>query len=320
MQIVVSKIPQTDITSTTQDTNSLSSNISYRALWNGQDNSQPSSYESYNSYSINANISFGTHSYTMGYDLGGGAIYTGGTKIITLSNAISPTPNALFSTGNLLGFGTPENSGGNLKGEIMVYGQYDKEIPLGLFRLLRLTAGSPQTDILQIPSCAIVSNLFYGSSSAGYAGNQVGSAKLYFSTLETSSAPTTKYKFYKFTTVPTGLGTAIGGVYETQGMTSFRLFRTILKKGFVAREVRFYTQPLVANNSFKLELIGAAGTPITNGAQTFTVGTNAIAGVEYVQYNPQIAPQHVLGLRITNLGTANWVGLKCEIDIEESGK
>lgn len=319
LQIIVSRIPQSDITSTTQDTTSLSSSQSFRYLWNGADQ-VPSSYESYNSYSINANISFGSHSYTMGYDLGGGAVYTDGTKILTLANAISPTPNSLFSTGNLLGFATPENSSNAMKGEVMFYGQYDKEIPLGLFRLLRLTAGSPQTDVIQIPSCSIVSNLFYGSSSAGYVGNQVGSAKLYFSTLETSSAPTTAYKFYKFTTVPTGTGTAIGGVYETQGMSSFRLFRSILKKGFYCQEVRFYTEPLVANNSFQIDLIGANGNPISGTTKVFTVGGNISAGVEYVAYNPQMAPVHVLGLRITNLGTANWVGFKCELDIEEAGK
>ena len=81
-----------------------------------------------------------------------------------------------------------------------------------------------------------------------------------------------------------------------------------------------YTEPLVTNNSFKIDLIGTDGNPISGTSQTFTVGSTAVAGVEYVQYNPTMKPTHALGLRITNLGTANWVGLKCEIDVEEAGK
>ncbi len=317
---VVSRVPQADMTSTNQDTAGLSTGDSYRYLWNGSSTTTPSSYESYNSYSLNSNISFGPYSYTMGYDLGGAVIYSQGKKIVSLPLSLAPNFNSMFSTSNLLGYASTENSYSTLKGSISFYGQYDHEMPVGLFRFLRVSATSPQTDIIQIPSCQVVSNLFYGSSSAGYSGNVVGSAKLYFSTLETSSAPTTKYRFYKFTTVPTGLGTAIGGVYETQGQTSFRLFRSILKKGFVAKEVRFYAMPFVTNNSFQIDLIGTAGTPISGTTQVFTVGTNVTAGTDMVQYNPQMSPTHQMGLRVTNLGSADWTGLKCEIDVEEFGK
>ena len=317
-QIVVSRLNSTDLTSTVQDTTSLSSTDSYKFLWNGTDLGY-TSFESYNGYTINSNISFGTKSYTMGYDLGGASIYSGGTKIISLPNSLSPNFEAMFSTGNLMGFSAPETNGGFLVGSIMAYGQYDQEMPVGLFRFLRLSAGSPQTDIIQIPLCLTVSNLFYGSSSAGYAGNQVGSAKLYFSTLETSAAPTTKYKFYKFTTVPTGIGTAIGGVYETQNETSFHLFRSIVSRKFKVAEVRFYTEPLVTGNSFQIDLIGADGNPISGGTMVFTVGTNVTAGQDYVWYTPQTAPVYSVGVRITNLGTVNWVGAKLEFGYEEMG-
>lgn len=310
MQIVVSRIPAPDMTSATQDTSSLSSGDSYKFLWNGSDIGT-TSYESFNSYSINSNISFGPYSYTMGYDLANTAIYAGGQKIITLTNSQSPNFNALFSTGNLLGFASPEEDASFLKGTVIVYGQYDKEIPEGLFRWLRASATGTQTDVIQIPVCTIVSNLFYGSSASGYTGAVVGSAKIYFSALETSAAPTTKYKLYKFTTVPTGLGTAIAGVYETQSQT----FPRKVKVG----QIRFYTEPLVTNNSFTLELIGSNGGVISGSSQTFTVGTNVTSGQDYVWYNPQCAPTYAIGLRVTNVGSVNWVGAKAEIDYSLGG-
>lgn len=318
-QIIVSRITPSDMTVSTQDTNSLSSADSYLFLWNGIDAGY-NSYDSFNAYSINTNITFGPYAYTMGYDLGGAALYTGGQKILTLPNSLSPNFAATFSTGNMMGFASPETNASVLKGNVMLYGQYDEEVAKGLFRFLRLSATSPQTDIIQMPVCLIVSNLFYGSSSSGYTNNQVGSAKLYFSTLETNSTPTTKYRFYKFTTVPTGLGTSIGGVYETQNETSFRLFRSIISKKFKVKEVRLYTAPLVANNSFKIDLIGSDGNPMSGGTQTFTVGTGpVVAGDDLVRYTPQMGPTYSVGVRITNLGSVNWVGVKMEIEYEGYG-
>ena len=310
VQIVVSRISASDMTATTQDTSNLSSADSYRFLWNGVD-AGATSYDTFNAYLINSNLSFGPYTYTMGYDLGSTAIYAGGNKVITLPNSLSPNFNALFSTGNLMGFASPEQDASFLKGTLMTYGQYDKEIPEGLFRFFRISA-TTQTDIVQMPYCGIVSNLFYGSSSAGYTGNVVGSAKVYFSTLETSSAPTTKYKLYKFTTVPTGLGTAIAGVYETGN----QLFSKKIKVG----EVRVYTEPLVTNNAFTIALIGSDNGVISGSSQTFTVGTNVTAGQDYVWYNPQIAPTYSLGVRITNVGSANWVGTKIEVDFSSGGR
>lgn len=319
LQAIVSRLNSPDLTSATQDTTSLSSTDSYRFLWNGIDLGY-TSFESYSGYSINSNISYGQHSYTMGYDLGGAAIYAGASKIISLPNSVSPNFESMFSTGNLMGFGAPEQDTSVLKGSLLAYGQYDSEVPLGLFRFFRKTATAPETDIIQMPVCLTVSNLFKGSSAAGYSNNQIGSAKIYFSTLETSSAPTTKYRFYKFTTVPTGLGTAIAGVYETQNQTSIRLFRNILRKKLQVKEVRVYTQSLVTNNAFTIDIIGRDGTVIAGTTKTFTVGTNATVGDDFVQYNPVMAPSHSIGLRITNVGTANWVCDKVELDIDEAGK
>src|SRR6185295_866890 len=151
-----------------------------------------------------------------------------------------------------------------------------EEVPAGLFRFLRATATSPQTDVIGMPVCLAVSNLFYGSSSSGYTNNLVGSAKLYFSTFESASG-SSAYRFWKFFTVPTGTGTAIGGVYETQNETSFSLLKSSVSKKFKPTNVRFYTSPLVANNSFKIDLIGSDGNPLSGGSKTFTAGSGDTA-------------------------------------------
>lgn len=311
VQITVSRIPPADMTTSTQDTNSLSSADSYLVYWNGIDTGY-TSYNPYNSYSLTSNTSFGPYSYTMGYDLGGAAIYTGGSKIVSLPNSLAPNYNAVFSTGNLLGFGAPENNASALKTSISVYGQYDEEIPKGLYRWLRASATSPETDVIQMPVCVIVSNLFYGPSSSGYTNNQVGAAKVYYSTLETSSSPTTTYNLYTFTTVPTGTGTAIAGVYET--------LNQLLPKKMQVKEVRVYGEPWVANNEFTIALIGSDGSPITNSSKTFTVGSNVTAGDDFAWYNPSIEPTYAIGVRITNSGTANLVITKIEIDLSDGGK
>jgi len=310
IQIIVSRVSAPDMTVVAQDTSSLSSADSYRFLWNGTD-AGATSYDSFNSYSINSNLSFGPYTYTIGYDLGSTAIYAGGQKVISLPTSIAPNFNALFSTGNLLGFASPENDASVLKGSLLTYGQYDKEIPEGLFRFFRIAA-TTQTNIIQIPYCGIVSNLFYGSSAAGYTNNIVGAAKIYFSTFETDAAPTLKYKLYKFTTVPTGVGSAIAGVYETQTQ--------LFSKKIKISEVRIYGEPWVTNNSFTIALIGSDDLVITNSSQTFTAGTTLTVGDDFAWYNPAIKPVYALGVRITNAGTVNNTINKIEIDVSPAGK
>lgn len=312
LQIIASRVPQPDITVSTQDTSSLTSGDSFLALWNGTDKGV-TSFNSFNSYSINANISFGQFGYTLGYDLGGAAIYAGSQKIISLPNSSSPNFNALYSTGNMLGVAAPEQDSGFLKASLLNFGSYDQEIPAGLFRFFRTGAMSPETDVIQVPNCTVVSNLLLGASSAGYSGNQVGSAKVYFSTLETSSGPTTTYNLYKFTTVPTGLGESIAGVYETQNQ--------LFSKKITIKGVRLYTDPFVTNNSFTIDLVGSSGNPMTNGSKTFTVGAGDIAvGQDFIWWTPQVAPTYTIAVRITNSGTANWVLNKIEIDYTLGGQ
>lgn len=479
VQIVVSRVPQPNITVATQDTTSLSSGDSYFIQWNGTDTGY-TAYNPFNSYSINANLAFGQNAFFMGYDLGGAAIYSGSQKIVSLPNSNCPTPQALYSIGNLLGFSAPEQLEGALRGSLLVYGQYDQEIPPGLFRFFRQDAtgtnedgptlpgtgandgsigatawtnpsnitlndgsyatvgnaslsavydnrvslvksngtigtvnkaystfwptsdtvavyGGPtdlwgeswspadindadfgavlsviagedtsnylkgtnygfsipvtatirgielsinrkrtivgfgvtayvdsftisvfyidsaaQLNTIQVPSCSVVSNLLYGASNSGYTGSQVGSAKVYFSTFETNTSGLDQYKLYKFTTVPTGLGTSIEGVYETQNQ--------IFSKKVTIKGVRIYVAPLVTNNSFTIELIGSGNQVIAGSAKTFTVGSgDTNAGDDYLWYTPESAPTYVVGARITNLGTVNMEFAKIEIDYSIGG-
>lgn len=316
--MITSGIPGPDLTIGTQDTSAVSVTDSYRLLWNGIPNTGATSFNSFLSSSLTSTVTFDKSNYSMGYDLGGAAIYSGDSKIWSLPTAVSPVPNSAFATSNLLGLAYPETISGTSQTSLVFYGQYDSEIPRGLYRFLRQTALSPQTDIIQIPTCLIVSNLLYGASSSGYPSNEVGSAKLYFSTVETSIGPTTAYRFYRFNTVPTGFGVPIQGVYETQNEESFKLFRSIISMKFKASEVRLYVAPLVAGVSFQIDIIGSSMTPIATSV--FTVGTNVNVGQDYVWWTPQMEPTHSMGVRVTNLGTSNWTGYKLEVEYDQAGK
>jgi hypothetical protein len=217
----------------------------------------------------------------------------------------------MFSVGNMVGFVVPEQADDVQKASMFMFGAYDREIPEGLYRLFRISA-TDQTDIIQVPVATVVSNLFYGHSAAGYTDNQVGSAKVYFATLEYDDTPTTSYKFWRFNTVPTGSGTAIAGVYETQSQ--------LFSKKVLVSEVRLYVEPLVAGNEFTVALIGSDGNPITNGSKPFTVGTNCTVGDDYLWWKPEIKPTYTLGVRITNSGSTNWTLTKLELDVSEGGK
>ena len=117
------------------------------------------------------------------------------------------------------------------------------------------------------------------------------------------------HKLWRFETIPSGTGSVLGGVYETPN----QIFSKKVKVG----EVRFYTEPLIADNAFTLGLTNSASSVIAQN--TYTVGTNVTAGEDLVRWTPAIAPTQALGLKITNVGSANWTGLKAEIDISDSG-
>lgn len=311
LEMVVSRLALPDITSTTEDTTFLSNAESYIFGWNGTDAGY-TSFVSFPSFSINASHLFGSRQFTFGYDLAGATVFAPTEKILSLPLAQAPLPNAVGSNGNLIGWVTPERDpvSGVLKSSLFLFGSLDREVTDGWWRQFNFAATDTETDIVRIPFQLLVSNLVIGSSSNGYAGNVVGNGKMYFSTLETSSAPTTDYKLYKFFNIPTTTGTAIGGVYETQTQ--------LFSKKSLVKEVRFYHEPLVANNGWQCDLIGSDGTVITNSTKTFTVGSAPVtAGDERSKYNPAIKPVYTLALRVTNTGTKNMTFKKVEIDYQD---
>lgn len=321
LQIIVSKNNSVSLSQLSADYQAGASQDAYKFLWNGTDLSY-TSYETYPGYSLTANTVFGQNNYTLGTDMNGVALYDGAIKIITLPNLNPPNFGATYSTGNLFGLMSPEyNSsvtGGSsssvvgLQGASFLYGQYDNETPRGFFRIFRQSAASGNNEVLRVPVCLPVSNLVRASQGTGYANNISSSAKIYFSTIEHSGG-NIKAKLYKFFIVPTGTGTAIGGVYETQ--------RELFSKKIKPSQVRFYVEPLVANNSFQIDIIGSDGYPMSGGTQTFTAGSGDVAvGDDFVWYTPQTNPTYCMGFRITNLGAVNWTGVKLEVDYEKAGQ
>lgn len=322
LHFVVTRISLPDITSTTPDTTIISNGESYIIKWNGTDTGYTAS-DFFPSFSLNANQIFGNSQYTFGYDVAGSGVFDPLDKILSPIYAQAPLPNAVASSNNLVAWGVPEFYNGFLVATVFLYGQNDKEFPWGWWRQTRMSATGTETDVIRMPFGMLVSNLTFSSSSSGYSatGGIAGFGKVYFSTLETSSG-TTKYKLYKFFITNTTVGTAATGIFETQSQ--------LFSKKVAVKEVRIYGvgnnaggtigPGWVTNNSFKVDLIGSDLNPITNGTYTFTAGTTLTVGNDYAYYNPAIKPTYALGLRITNIGSANFTITKVEIDYEPAGK
>lgn len=311
LEAVVTRLALPDLTLTTQDTTFLSNSESFIFKWNGTDTGY-TSFDNFPSFSLNSNTMFGPYQYTFGYDLVGAAVFNPTQKLLSPVLSQAPIPNAVGSNANLVSWAVPEFYQGFMRMVNFIYGSLDKEVGPAWWRQFAQPAQGTETDVVRIPFHYLVSNFVLGSATNGYTGGVAGVAKLYFSTLESSSSPTTKYKLYKWLPVALGMNSSIQGVYETQSQ--------MFSQKFKIPTVRIYGEPWVTNNSFKIDLIGSDGNPIANSSKTFTVGSSLTAGQDYAWYNPQIAPTYVLGVRITNLGTANHVINKVEIDMTEGGK
>lgn len=313
LEAVVTSLTLSSILATTPDSGSAANVVSYVFKWNGTDTGY-TSYFTYPSFSLTANVTFGQRQYVAGTDIAGATLFNPTNKILTVNTSQAPLPNAFNSNGNIVGWGVPEFVNGNLRGTLFLYGPLDQYYSdYSWYRQFQMSATSPETDIIRIPYQQIVSNFNIGQATNGYTSGVFGLGKLYFSTIETSPSPTTKYRFYKFYSVPTGQGTSMAGTYETQNV--------LFSKKQLIKEVRLYTEPLTTNNAFSVSLIGSSGSAMTNGTQTFSVGTSpVVSGQDYLWWNPDCAPTYTVGLKITNSGSANWTLIKAEIDYEEAGK
>ena len=320
LEAIVTRLTLPDITSATQDVTSTANSDSSIFKWNGIDTGY-TSFVTYPSFSLNANTLFQNYQYVFGYDQFGMAMYNPIEKIVSLGKAMSPDPNAVASAGNLLMWLAPLYYNGMLEIDLFAWGSLDfevgrTEIGAGFYDLMFLNASSPETDIIRSPFMLSVSNAAQGSSSNGYTNNAYGFPKIYFSTLETSSTPTTDYKFYKWTPIANpnfSSGNIItNAVYQTQT----QLFSKKVRVG----EVRIYSEGWLADNSFHIDLIGSDRSAITNSGQTFTTGSNLTIGDDFAWYTPPIEPTYAIGVMITNLGTSNFVINKIEIDYAPAGK
>ncbi len=320
MEMIVTRLALPDVTSATQQTVSTANSESYIFQWNGIDPGSTAS-NTFPSFSLGANIMFQNYQYTFGTDQFGSAVFNPSEKILPLQEVPSVSPNAISSTGNFLLFMSPLHFNGVLEADLQWYGTYDfEDSSPGWWDVMFLNATPPETDIIQVPLMIPVSNLGLGSSSNGYLNATFGTSKIYFSTLETSSGPTTKYRFYKWN-INTSLSQSVDtntivGVYETQTQ--------MFSKKIMVKEVRIYGEPWVANNSFTIDLVGSASgevpTPIPGGSKTFSIGSGLSIGNDFAYYNPAMSPTYALGVSITNAGSVNHTINKIEIDYTEGGK
>ena len=317
LQAVVSETSLPSLISTSTDTSLLSPADSYLFKWNGTDSGY-TSYVTYPSVNVSANAIFGESSYVFGYDIRGGAVYNPLRKLISSSLvssfAESPLPNAVVPMTNMITWITTLPFEGHLELVGCSFGTISEyEYEPGYYAPLSMAATGTETDIIHVPCQILVSNFAQGSSSNGYTNQLFGYPKIYFSTLETSSTPTTKYKLYKWSPAPSNLSdVTVGAVYQTQTQ--------LLSKKVKLSEVRIYADPWVSGNSFQVDIIGSGGNVISGSTKVFTVGTNITAGDDFAWYTPQCAPTYAIGLRITNLGTVNHIISKVEIDYSDGGK
>src|SRR3990167_4579813 len=167
LQMVVSTLLMPDITVTTQDTTPIASVNSFIFKWNGTDTGY-TSFDTFPTFSLTANTLFGVNQYTFGYDQFGSAVYAPIEKRYTSQEVISPLPNAVSSTGNLLIWMSPLYYGGFMEADIFFAGSLDFEVGPGYWDLFGQLATGTETDIIQIPLMMPVSNFGFGASSNSY--------------------------------------------------------------------------------------------------------------------------------------------------------
>lgn len=322
VEAVVTQLPLYDITASTVSTSSVSNAGSAIFRWNGTDVGY-TSFTSFPTITLGANILFGNRQYTFGSDLSGPAIFDPTNKIIGEAEHQIPLPNAVSNTGNMLSWVTPYFYIDHLEVLNNIFGQYDREIPVFYGTNWAIAAKEPETDIICAPWQILVSNFGFASSSSGYDNNIFGTSKIYFSTLETSDS-TTAYRLYKWSFNPTRDVDIPGtptGIWKSQTQ--------LFSKKITVSEIRIYADKWVDGNSFGIDLIGNDQTVIANGSKEFVASTNSggiaedgqlIIGDDFAWYSPDIAPTYALGVQIYPLGDTNFTIHKIEIDVEEAGK
>lgn len=314
MQIIVSQLAQGDITTTAQDTSVISNLGSFIFYWNGIDAGITAS-SAFPLTNLTTNIVFGSSQYVFGYDVRGVTFFDPITRISSGGQAANfgetPFPNAVVSDGGLVSFATSLYFNGFTELTHCVYGTFDSFVGTGYWAPLGMRATGTETDVVHVPYFQSISDFSLGSSSNGYAGNIYGRSKIYYSTLESSSAPTTKYKFYKWSPNNDGLGSASTyNYYQTQAQ--------LFSKKISIKEVRVYGNPWLANNVFSIDLLGSGDNALHS--ETMTAGSNLTIGDDYYWYNPATKPTYKLSIGVSNSGSVNNTIDKIEVDYTIGGK
>lgn len=316
LEMVLSTLPLGDITSATQDTSISGATESFIFKWNGVDTGY-TTFDYYPAFALDTNNTFQDYQYVFGRDQVGTAIFNPTNKLTQIPEMPMILPNAIGSFGNVLTWMGPLYFLGELWGQMYVWGNYDWEVgqPAGFWGLAIHHAVAPETDVVQIPWQKIVSTQAIGASSNGYTGNQFGTAKVYFSSLETSSAPTTEYRLFKWRILTSPqVSTPVvppppeeAPLYQTQTQ--------MFSKRVTVKEVRIYSDSWADGASFEISITGPDGEQISGGVKIFDTADGTLTvGSDYAWYNPKMKPTYAVGLRLMNLGTANYYINKVEID------
>lgn len=324
LEMVLATLPLGDITSATPDTSISGATESYIFKWNGTDTGY-TTFDYYPAFALDTNTTFQDSQYVFGRDQVGTGIFNPTQKFTQIPEMPMILPNAVGSFGNMLTWMGPLYFLGELWGQMYVWGNYDWEVgqPVGNWGLTIHHAVAPETDVVQIPFQKIVSTQAIGPSSNGYAGNQFGVAKVYFSSLETSSAPTTKYRLFKWRilTSPILAGTQPVVPPPPEEAPLYQTQTQMFSKRVVAKEVRIYSDPWVDGNSFEISLIGPDGEQLAGSVKVFDTADGTLTiGADYSWYNPKTKPTYAIGLRFMNLGSANFFVNKVEIDYAIGGE
>ncbi len=250
----------------------------------------------------------------------GAGLSDGVKKILTLPSNKAPAPNATGVNGNFLYWVAPEKAfrgdttGPTMVGSMYYFGSLDEENPKGLYRMCRIaptTGFTSGAQIVDTPFNALVNLSYSNINTTSSSVVSAGIGQHYISTYQINNANSSVFGLYKFNIPALSTDTTPLAVYETQ--------TELFSKRVGLSQIRVYTEPVVAGNSFVLDLIGSGGTVIDNGSFTYTFGDPIDKGVR-INFNPNMDTVYALGVRITNLGNTNMTIKKIEIDLLEEGK
>ncbi len=303
-----------DTTGSLNPSETSAGNVFY---WNGTDQAATASQFT-GAVGINALQNYLNRNMIFSGDAFGTSVGTEFEKEISVQNTKPPFPNATAVNGNFLTWVAPEvvSNGTGMVGSLYYFGKLDQETPNGLYRLCRVTNTMISGFMIQAPYNTLVNRKYQYVNTTSSSIISLGLGKHYLSFFERNSG-NNKFTLQRFLVTPTGSGTPQFGVYETQTQ--------LFSNRIGIAQVRVYTEPMVAGNAFQLDLIGADGSPISNGTFTYAFGdvrdpqSNSTA-VERINFNPNTKTQFSLGIRVTNTGTTNFCIKKIEIDLEEQGK